>query len=341
MAFLWSCAAEKTADELAKVLGFKGRLTREVVAKMFNDLHEDFADCAEMKLAHKVFVNSSGGGGKAAVAVKDKDAKESLDNFSVETETIKENQSLKLSDFIAKVNKWTETITNNEDEEVVAKQPSCLMNNSAISDSDSIRPWILMDVLNFDSPWAIEFPVENTTEQRFWTSESSSVDVQMMHLRESCRYGYMLEMEAAILELDLDFEDFSLLFLVPDSRTGLADVLKKLQTTNVMYLAAQLRRQDTLVYVPKFKVDVTFALDQDMLGKFVSDPDVSASALRQSADHLNGLFKAAGETSSGGVGGDAVLLHRAVIAVREKGAEKDKQKIGELVWSRGRAISSF
>lgn len=324
LAFLWSCAAEKTADELAKVLGFKGRLAKEVVARMFGDLHEEFAECAEMKLAHKLFVNS----GKAAVAIKDKDARDALDGFSVETETIKEQQCLKLSDFMARVNKWTESIANKEGEE--AKQPSTLMNNSAIADKDSIRPWILMDVLNFDSPWAIEFPAENTTEQRFWTSESSSVDVQMMHLRESCRYGYMLEMEAAILELDLDFEDFSLLFLVPDSRTGLADVLKKLQSTNVMYLAAQLRRQDTLVYVPKFKVDVTFALDQDMLGKFVSDPDVSASALRQSADHLSGLFTAAGKVD-GGRDGDAVLLHRAVIAVGEKGAEKDKQKIGEPV----------
>lgn len=303
------------------MLGFKGRLTKEIVAKLFRDYHEDFLECAELKMGHKVLVN-----GKTSCALKSDDqAKKTLENFSIETETATE--CLKLSDFLANANKWASQLVSGESVD--------LLNNSVLNlakdAKDSIRPWILVDQLHFDSPWTVEFATENTTTERFWVNESSSVDVQMMHLRETCRYGYMLDLEAAILELSFDFDDFSMLFLVPDSRTGLADVLKKLKTTNIMYLAAQLRRQDTLVYVPKFKVDVTFSLTQEMLSKFVSDPDAGASPLRQSADHLGGLFTAAG-SAAGGDGeseGDALLLHKAVIVVGEKGTEKDKQRIGK------------
>lgn len=337
LAFLWGCAKEKTADELAKVLGFKGRLSKEVVAKLFNDYHEDFMECTETKMAHKVFVNSA----KSKVKVnQDEHAKAMLKNFSVDTEVV--NECLKLSEFIeTTVNKWTA--------EVVPGQSVDIMNNSVInlvkSDNDSIRPWLLLDLIQCQPTWATEFSVANTTPQRFWINESSSVEVQMMHLRETCRYGYMLELESAILELDLDFDDFSMLFLVPDSRTGLADAMKKLQATNVMYLAAQLRRQDTLVYVPKFKVDVTFALTQDLLGKFVSEPDAFSSPLRQSADHLPGLFTTAAASDGKTVAeGDALLLHKAVLIVGEQGSEKDKQKIGEfaiLVFFLSERVSNF
>lgn len=294
------------------------------MAKLFNEYHEDFLECETLKMGHKVFVNA------ATVKVKDSDAsaKEALKSFSVETETAK--KCLKLSDFVQEVvNKWAADVVGNG-------KSVDLMSNSILNlpkeQSESLRPWLLLDLMHFDSPWAIAFPAENTTEQRFWTSESSSVPVQMMQMRDTCRYGYMLDLEAAILELDFDFDDFSMLFLVPDSRTGMQDVLKKLQSTNVMYLAAQLRRQDTLVYVPKFKVDVTFALTQDLLAKFVTDPDVGSSPLRQSADRLDGLFTAtaaAAAKEKTGDEGDALLVHKAVIVVGESGAEKDKQKIGE------------
>lgn len=319
LAFLWNSADEKTADELAKILGFKGRLTKDIVAKLFADYHEDFVECDTLKMGHKVFVNAG------AVKVKeDAAAKEVLKSFFVETESA--TKCLKLSDFVeGVVNKWATA------ESGQTVDCSSVINLSK-KDNDSLRPWILMDQLTFDSPWAIEFPAENTTEQRFWTSESTSVPVQMMQLRETCRYGYMLDLEAAIVELDFDFEDFSILFLVPDSRTGMQEVLKKLQSTNVMYLAAQLRRQDTLVYVPKFKVDVTFALTQELLGKFVSEPDVDSSPLRQSADRLGGLFTATKTAGGDAVEGDALLLHKAVLVVGEKGTEKDKQKIGESLW---------
>lgn len=312
LAFLWNCADEKAADELAKVLGFKGRITKEIVAKLFSDYHEDFLECETLKMSHKVLFNG------ATVKVRPTDAKSVLESFCVETETA--TKCLKLSDFQDIVDKWAGE----------GRSVDSIINLSK-QDKDTIRPWLLLDLLHFESPWATEFPAENTTTQRFWVNESSSVDVQMMHLRETCRYGYMLELEAAILELDFDFDDFSILFLVPDSRTGLKEVLKKLQSTNIMYLAAQLRRQDTLVYMPKFKVDVTFALTPELLGKFVADPDVNASPLRASADRLCGLFTAAGAGEKSNAEGDALLLHKAAIVVGESGAEKDKQKIGEYV----------
>lgn len=324
LALLWNCAADNCSDELAKVLGFKGRLSKETVTKLFSDYHDDFLECDTMKMCHKVLVN----GQKATtVAVRDDaSAKKMLSDFSAETEAAPASKCLKLSDYVEMVNKWAAEQKQSEDEKKVP------LNNSIINlvkeDYDSVRPWVLLDLFHFNSPWAIQFPTENTTEQRFWTNETSSVDVQMMHMRETCRYGYMLDLEAAVLELDFDFEDFSMLFLVPDSRTGLQDVLKKLQGTNVMYLAAQLRRQDTLVFVPKFSVDVTFALTQELLGKFVSEPDVSASPFSQSADRLNGLFKAAGAGESKA---EALILHKAVIAVGDKGTDEDKQKIGECV----------
>lgn len=323
LALLWTGASdEKSADELAKVLGFKGRLTKDIVAKLFRDYHEDFLECSTLKMGHKVYVN-----GAMKLKLKaDEDAKKTLENFSIETETAAE-KCLKLSDYVETVNKWL--AESGKGEELVVDKKKSIIDQL----NEPVWPWFLLDLVHFDSPWAIEFPAENTTQQRFWTNESSSVDVQMMHLRETCRYGYMLDLEAAILELDFDFDDISILFLLPDSRTGLPDVLKKLHGTNVMYLAAQLRRQDTLVYMPKFKVDVTFALTQEMLGKFVSEPDATSSPLRQPADRLGGLFTASdgdGGAKKDCVVGDGLLLHRAVIAVGEKGTEKDKQKIGSV-----------
>lgn len=333
LAFLWSCAGDsKTADELAKVLGFKGRLTKDTVCKLFRVFHEDFLECDTLRMGHQVFVNASNDRQQGSVTVKDDEAaKNSLNNFSVQTETASE-QRLKLSDFSESINKWAAAAVSNDQQQQID-----LMNNSIINlpkdDNESVRrPWLLFDFLHFHSPWAIKFPAENTSQQRFWTSDSSSVDVSMLHLRETCRYGYMLELEAAVLELDFDFEDFSMLFLLPDSRSGLADVQRKLQSTNVMYLAAQLRRQDTLVYVPKFKVDMTFALTTELLGKFVSEPDAASSPFRQSADHLSGLFAKGTTTTSAGEG-DGLMLHKAVIVVDESGTEEDKQKIGE--WGRG------
>lgn len=108
LAFLWSCADDKTAEELAKVLGFKGRLTKEIVAKLFSDYHEDFLECAELKMGHKVLVN-----GKTSCALKsDEQTKKTLENFSIETETATE--CLKLSDFLSHANKWASQSVSGE-----------------------------------------------------------------------------------------------------------------------------------------------------------------------------------------------------------------------------------
>lgn len=301
LALLWMCASGQVADELNRALCFSGtKLTRENAAKCFASFHEEFADCDTLKLIHKLFT---------AAPVKATFAAGPAKQFTTDVAQVSSASSV--SELREAVNKWAETETR-------GKCPE-LMNNSRIDwDKTETIDWLLCDVFQFHSPWAIAF--ESCTQRHpFWVTATESVDVEMMHLRDSCRYGFVRDLDAAILELNFDDEDMSMIFIVPEEKAGLAALEAKLQSINVMYLAVQLRRQDTLVFVPKFTVDTTFALEATLA-------KLGITSLFSGTADLDEVFEL---SASSAEKSRRAFVHRTAVVIDESGSESDKQKIGE------------
>lgn len=310
-----------SSSTAADSIGFSSRLQKQAIAKHFSGLAEEFLECETLRLFRKLIVDKSSVG----VPLKSDFVSRAKHDFDTEVEVFGLKEESSSAD---RINKWMIEKTNDQIgggmEDNSGGMASLLKAEEKNKDVTTDLWLLVMDVIQFRCPWAIKFNAEETKTSQFWTSESESVEVEMMHLRDSCRYGFVADLDAAILELDCDFEDFSMLFILPESKTGLVQLETKLVSSNLMYLAAQLRRQDTLVNLPKFTVDVTVSLSEAVRKMNVADHVKSADFV----DETNDEGDANKTTEKQKQLVSLSVLQKAVLIVGEEGAESDKQKIG-------------
>ena len=148
-----------------------------------------------------------------------------------------------------KINKWVEEKTRNKIKDIIS--------GDGLSPNDKI---VIVNAIYFYGKWAKQFKKYQTTDLPFWTSLSSSTKVPMMQQENNFRYGE--DKSIQILELPYKGNDLSMVIFLPEQRDGISQLEKKLTFNNINLWMQNVSTCEVNVYLPKFKIELTFGLNQ-------------------------------------------------------------------------------
>ncbi|XP_026111388.1 leukocyte elastase inhibitor-like [Carassius auratus] len=202
------------------------------------------------------------------------------------------------------INKWVEEQTENKIKDLLMR--------GAVNELTRL---VLVNAIYFKGNWMHQFETRTTKEMPFKINQNESRPVQMMYQKKKFPFRYIPEYEVQVLELPYVKEELSMLILLPDETQDGSDPLLKLESeltldklldwTKRDKMATQM---DTVVYLPKFKLEVESSLSEILQKMGMS------SVFQETKADLTGM------SSKGGLFLSAVI-HKAFIEVNEEGTE--------------------
>jgi serpin B len=166
---------------------------------------------------------------------------------------------------------------------------------------------VLVNAIYFKGTWKTKFDPKLTRDSDFHLDAEHSVKCPMMACSGRFRYGYHRGPPAScdVIELPYVGGDFSLIAILPLELEGLADLESKLTTENLATWLASLRETEVPVWLPKFRLETGFSLDETL----------SAMGMRDAFG---------GHADFSGIDGTDTLyissvLHRAYVEINEEG----------------------
>ncbi|KAH8316150.1 hypothetical protein KR067_000718 [Drosophila pandora] len=276
----------ETADEIAKVLHFVSNFPPEV-AQTFQFVLEKYRGSNLLRVANKLYVQE----GKQLKAAYQAAIKE---QYHSEAESI----NFALNDAAAQaINAWVNGKTQGKITELV----------TADSFDDNTRV-VLLNALHFKGSWAHKFNEQNTQEDDFWVGEEEQVKVNYMNQKAKFPYGYFEDLGCTALEMPYQDSDLSMFVLLPQERTGIYDLAKKLKTVNLVDLADKLVVEEVNVKFPKFKVEYSLDLDQKLKELGITKMFTEGAEFDNLLESPEGVYV-------------SKALHKATIEVNEEGTE--------------------
>lgn len=193
------------------------------------------------------------------------------------------------------INAWAEAQTHGKIKDLIPRGVIKMLTRLALTNAIYIK-----------GNWASQFDEALTDNALFTVKPGQQVAVPLMMQKLSCGYGEFPELQ--VLELPYVGEALSMLVLLPRKVNGLASLEAQLTPGALAQWTARLRKSEVLVYLPRFKVEAAFRLDDEL------------QALGMVDAFDNGLANFAGMDGSTMLFISAVL-HKAFIEVNEEGTE--------------------
>ncbi|NXQ46183.1 OVALX protein, partial [Catharus fuscescens] len=179
-----------------------------------------------------------------------------------------------------------------------------------VSDSvDLNTALVFVNVIFFKGIWKSAFKEEYTREEPFNVTEEESKPVQMMRQNNTFKVGRVAEDKIKILELPYASGDVSLLVLLPDDISGLAQLENKISYQKLLEWTSPkvMERKRVKVYLPRMKIVEKYNLTSVLTSLGMTDlfsPSANLSGI-SSAENLR-LSEA---------------IHEAYMEVNEEGTE--------------------
>ncbi len=111
----------------------------------------------------------------------------------------------------------------------------------------------LINALYFNGTWKYEFDPANTTNQPFYLLSGASENVATMMVRDTLKY--CSDSVFQVVELPYGNGDYSMLVLLPSSKSSFSNAEASLNQTEVNSIINGLTVKDVEVSLPKFKVE--------------------------------------------------------------------------------------
>jgi serpin B len=276
----------KTEQEMKAAMHYN-ELSRNQIADSFADLQGKIKETTGLNIANKIFLNNG-------FSVKPSFQEVATKSFESKTETVNFGESKKAAKFI---NDWVESKTNDKIKDLI--NPESLSSNTKM---------VLVNAIYFKGVWVNPFDEKDTKKSKFFLNDQDTVDTDFMFTDEFFQYGKIRSLGASVLELPYEDTDFSLMIILPDSRTGLSRLETRLNEIDLEEVSSNLLTHKTRLYLPKFKieceVDLKEVLTNLVMGRMFSD---------------NAEFTELLETS--GAMKISKAIHKAFIEVDEVGTE--------------------
>ncbi|NXA73954.1 OVALX protein, partial [Thryothorus ludovicianus] len=179
-----------------------------------------------------------------------------------------------------------------------------------VSDSvDLDTALVFVNVIFFKGIWKTAFKEEYTREEPFNVTEQESRPVQMMCQNNTFKVGRVAEDKIRILELPYTSGELSLLVLLPDDISGLAQIENKISYEKLMEWTSPkvMEKKKVKVYLPRMKIEEKYNLTSVLTSLGMTD-------LFSPSANLSGISSAESLRVS-------AAIHEAYIEVNEEGTE--------------------
>ncbi|MEW6229087.1 MAG: serpin family protein [Bacillota bacterium] len=193
------------------------------------------------------------------------------------------------------INKWVEAKTNDKIKNLI--QPD---------DLSTLTRLVLTNAIYFKGKWEIQFKPEATKPMPFYMSAKEKVDVPMMH--QVAKFNYAENDQAQILEMPYTGGDLSMVVLLPKPGYELAKLEDMLRPEVIRSWLSQLSKKEVEVFLPRFKLEERFVLNEELHGLGMIDA----------------FDKVAADFSGMTPGPDlyiSMVIHKAFVEVNEEGTE--------------------
>ena len=194
------------------------------------------------------------------------------------------------------INAWTEEQTANRIKDLI--KPGILSERSRL---------VLTNAIYFKGKWVLQFKTENTRDMPFVVSKTKTATVPMM--RQKAEFGYAEDGSAQALEMRYAGGDLSMVVLLPTSSSSLDKLREALPNKLDGWLAA-LTRQDVDVFLPRFKLEQEFILNDQLIALGMAD------AFSENAADFSGMRSDGGKDLY-----ISKVIHKAFVDVNEEGTE--------------------
>jgi serpin B len=121
---------------------------------------------------------------------------------------------------------------------------------------------VLANAIYFKGIWARPFEKAATTTQPFHLSTSSQADTLLMHHFDDVRYTGNIDFQA--VELPYSGDDLSMVILLPRQIDALGRLEQQLSPAFLARLLAQMKKQNVEIFLPRFKLESRFELNDTL-----------------------------------------------------------------------------
>jgi serpin B len=288
LAMTYEGARGKTAEEMRSVLHFSGNESAR---------RQSFSS-----LDRRINANESGYTLSTASALWVDSNFSLLDDYAnlvdhdYHAKTMNLNFKVASDDARRTINSWVEQKTSHKIKELIPP-----------GNIDPSTRLILTNAVYFKGKWANEFDRIQTWDEKFITGDGRTVMVPMMRqLDEDIQFDYLETEDMQMLQMPYLGENLSLVILLPKER-AISQVESSLNGEKLAQWRKRLELQHVDVYIPKFKIDASYILAENltnlgMSNAFASRADFSGISARRE------LFI-------------SEVVHQAYVAVNEDGTE--------------------
>lgn len=173
---------------------------------------------------------------------------------------------------------------------------------------DSSTRMVLVNAIYFKGNWTYQFDPKMTFKAPFYLNNDDSVEADFMKMKNHFKFGSLEDLDATSIELPYKDSNMSMLIILPNSRTGLSALERKLNTVDLEEVSKKLKSKEVNVEIPKFKIEFEVELNESLkkLGiKKVFGDGADLSNLLNKSEPLR----------------VSKFAHKAFIEVNEEGAE--------------------
>jgi serpin B len=236
-------ATGETAQQMSKVMKVDD-LSKTALADNYDALMSSIARSSSLKIANKIYV-------KEGCEVKAQFNEIATKKFYSEAQTLNFSKN---QESATTINEWVESKTNNKIKNLI--DPSSL---------NIMTRMVLVNAIHFKGLWTHQFKKEHTKKEPFWVSETESVEVDMMRMKEDVKYAkFQQELDAQAIELTYNHSDVSMIILLPNQKTGLANLEAKLDQIDLAELTSKMNQKEVNVYLPRFKIEFKVQLNDHL-----------------------------------------------------------------------------
>lgn len=122
-----------------------------------------------------------------------------------------------------------------------------------------IKNTILLSATYFKGKW--EYPIFTTAKRDFYISATDTVSVDFMFFNGDFNATYIRELKATALDLKLANSNLTFMILLPERRSGLHFLERKLKLFNLMTIPEKMQPTRCDVVLPKFAIEFEIRLD--------------------------------------------------------------------------------
>ncbi|KRT83481.1 hypothetical protein AMK59_3858 [Oryctes borbonicus] len=166
-----------------------------------------------------------------------------------------ENVDFTKSSLITKqINDWVSTRTKQKIQDII--QESSLTEDTRV---------VLVNAVYFKGSWAHPFKMHETRKDKFYISDSETVDCQMMQTSGDFYYSESPLLDMKILKMPYVDKDISFVIVLPIMAKSLKKIETKLTAKkNLMTLVKDMNSENVEVHLPRFKLETNIDLRQPL-----------------------------------------------------------------------------